>query len=248
MDNFKNKGVRIISKASWTASVSGDKVKIDVESGDKKETLETNKLLFAAGNIGNTNGLGLENTKVKTDKNGFVIADDSFRTDDPLIYAIGDVKCGHCNASKAFREGASLAEILAGKTGFPEYTVMPYTVSSDPEIASAGMSEQEAKKGGIEVLIARSPFIANGKAVSIGKTEGFVKVVAEKQTHRILGFHIVGPHAFDIIDEALLAIEMGARLEDVSLTVHPHPALCEALKEACTMALGVSVNNIEKSH
>lgn len=247
MEAFKNKGVRIIPRASWTATVSGDKVKIDIDAGDKKETLETNKLLFASGNRGNTDRLGLENTRVKTDKNGFVIAGDSFQTDDPSIYAIGDVKCGHCNASKAFREGASLAEILAGKTGLPDYTVMPYTVSSDPEIASAGMSEQDAKNGGIEVLVARSPFSANGKAVSIGKTEGFAKVVAEKQTHRILGFHIVGPHAFDIIDEALLAIEMGARLEDVSLTIHPHPALCEALKEACAMALGVSVNHMEKS-
>ena len=180
METFKNKGVRVISKASWTASVSGDKVKIDIDSEDKKETIETNKLLVAAGNVGNTDRLGLENTKVKTDKNGLVIADDSFRTDDPSIYVIGDVKCGHCNASKAFREGASLAEILAGRTGFPEYTVMPYTVSSNPEIASAGMSEHEAKNGGIDVIVARSPFSANGKAVSIGKTEGFVKVVAEK--------------------------------------------------------------------
>ncbi|HEY3423074.1 MAG TPA: dihydrolipoyl dehydrogenase [Methanocellaceae archaeon] len=246
METFKRKGVRVVSNASWTASVSGDRVKIDIDSGGKKETLETKILLVAAGNAGNTDRLGLENTRVKTDKNGFVIADDSFLTGDPSIYAIGDVKCGHCNASKAFREGASIAEVLAGRTGLPEYTVMPYTVSSDPEIASAGMSEHEAKNVGIDVLVARSPFIANGKAVSIGKTEGFVKVVAERSTHRILGFHIVGPRAFDIIDEALLAIEMGARLEDVSLTIHPHPALCETLKEACAMALGVSVNNIEK--
>ena len=248
MEAFKNKGVRVVPKASWTASVSGDKVKIDIDSENKKETIETNKLLVAAGNVGNTDRLGLENTKVKTDKNGLVIADDNFRTDDPSIYVIGDVKCGHCNASKAFREGASLAEILAGRTGFPEYMVMPYTVSSNPEIASAGMSEHEAKNGGIDVIVARSPFSANGKAVSIGKTEGFVKVVAERSTHRILGIHIVGPRAFDIIDEALLAIEMGARLEDVSLTIHPHPVLCEALREACAMALGTSVNNIGKLH
>ncbi len=246
MEALKNKGVRVISNASWTASVSGDKVKIDIDSGNKKETLETSKLLIAAGNMGNTDRLGLENTKVKTDKNGFVIADDSFLTGDPSIYVIGDVKCGHCNASKAFRDGASLAEILAGKAELPEYIVMPYTVSSNPEIASAGMSEQEAKNGVVDVIVARSHFSANGKAVSIGKTEGFVKVVAERSTHRILGFHIVGPRAFDIIDEALLAIEMGARLEDVSLTIHPHPALCEALREACAMALGVSANNIGK--
>ncbi len=248
MEALKSNGVRVISNASWTASVSGDKVKIDIDSGNKKETLETSRLLIAAGNVGNTDRLGLENTKVKTDTNGFVIADDSFLTDDPSIYVIGDVKCGHCNASKAFRDGASLAEILAGRVGLPEYIAMPYTVSSNPEIASAGMSEQEAKKGGIDVIVARHPFSANGKAVSIGKTEGFVKVVAERATHRILGFHIVGPRAFDIIDEALLAIEMGARLEDVSLTIHPHPALCEALREACAMALGTSVNIIGKVH
>jgi dihydrolipoamide dehydrogenase len=246
MDQFREKGVKVISRATWTVKKSADKVHVDVEHEGKKESFETAKLLVATGIKGNTESIGLENTKVKIDEKGYIVTDKEYRTDDPSIYAIGDIRGGYTNASKAFREGASLAEILAGKPGLPDFMVMPYTVSSDPEIASAGMSEEEAKKNGIDIIVATFPFSANGKAVSIGKTVGFVKVVAERSTHRILGFHIVGPRAFDTIDEALLAIEMGARLEDVALTVHPHPALCEALREACAMALGTSVNIIGK--
>lgn len=248
MDHFKNSGVKIVSGATWSVERSSDKIRISVESEGKKESFETVKLLVALGIMGNTASLGLENTGVKVDQRGFVATDQNYRTDDPAIYAIGDVRGGYTNASKAYREGTSLAEMLAGKPGLPDYTVMPYTVSTRPEIASAGMSEEEAKRNGIDMIVAKFPFSANGKAVSIGKPEGFVKVVAERSTHRILGFHAVGPHAFDIIDEALLAIEMGARLEDVTLTVHPHPALCEALREACAMALGMSGNIIGKMH
>jgi dihydrolipoamide dehydrogenase len=246
MDKFKEKGVKVISQATWKVEKSAERVCISVEHEGKSESLETTKLLVATGIKGNTENIGLENTKVKIDEKGYIVTNKEYLTDDPSIYAIGDIRGGYTNASKAFREGASIAEILAGKPGLPDFTVMPYTVSTDPEIASAGMSEEEAKKSGIDIMVATFPFSANGKAVSIGKTEGFVKVVAERATHRILGFHVIGPHAFDTIDEALLAIEMGARLEDVALTIHPHPALCEALREACAMALGTSVNIIGK--
>jgi dihydrolipoamide dehydrogenase len=152
----------------------------------------------------------------------------------------------HGNASTAYRQGQSLAEILAGKPRWPDYIVTPLTISTDPEIASAGFSEIKAKAAGIETIVGRFPFTANGKAVSLRKTSGFVKVIAEKSSHRILGIHAVGAEAFDILQEGVLAIEMGARLEDVTLTLHPHPSLCEAVREACADALGASTNILEK--
>jgi dihydrolipoyl dehydrogenase len=246
MKRFKEKGVAFYSTSSWTIKRSGDKVRIEFDAGGKKEAVETGKLVPAVGMLANTDGMGLENTGVKTRKDGFIVTGDKYRTDDPSIYAIGDV-CGmHGNATTAFRQGRSLADILAGKTGAPEYVAMPLTLSTDPDIASAGFTEARAKEAGVEALVGRFPFTANGKAVSIGRTDGFVKVVAEKSSHRILGIHAVGPGAFDISQEGVLAIEMGARLEDVVLTLHPHPTLCEAVREACADALGESTSIMKK--
>ncbi len=246
VDKLKAKGVKLYSTPSWSVKNSGDKVRIDFEHDGKKDAIETEKLVAAIGMLANTDGMGLEKTKVKTNNEGYVQTDDNFLTADPAIYAIGDVRSKHCNASKAFREGLSLAEILAGKPGFPDYTAVPQTISTDPEIASAGFSETDAKKAGIEIVTGKFPFTASGKAVYMGKADGFVKVVAEKSTHRILGIHIVGPGAFEILEEGVLAIEMGARLEDITLTLHPHPTLCEAVREACAVALGTSVNVVGK--
>ncbi len=242
MDKLKEKGVKLYSTPSWTVKSAGDKVRIEFEHDGKKDAVETGKLVPAIGMLANTDGLGLENTKVKLNKDGYIQADDNFHTADLAIYAIGDVKSKHCNASKAFREGLSLAEILVGKPGWPDYAATPQTVSTDPEIASAGLSETDAKSGGIEIITGKFPFTASGKAVYMGKTDGFVKAVAEKSSHRILGLHVVGPGAFEILEEGVLAIEMGARLEDITLTLHPHPTLCEAIREACAVALGTSAN------
>lgn len=246
MKRFEEKGVTIHSASSWTIKRSGDKAKIDFESGGKKETLETGKLIPDNGMVANTDSLGLENTGVKTGKDGFIVTGENYTTDDPSIYAIGDV-CGmHGNASTAYRQGQSLADILAGKPGLPDYIVTPLTISTDPEIASSGLSETKARSAGVETIVGRFPFSANGKAVSIGKAEGFVKVVAEKSSHRILGIHAVGPETFNISQEGVLAIETGARLEDIILTLHPHPTLCEAVREACADALGASTNIMER--
>jgi dihydrolipoamide dehydrogenase len=246
LQKFKEKGINVYSTPSWTVKKTMNKVNIDFEHDGKKDSIEADKLVVAIGYIANTDDLGLENTGVSVEKDGHVRTDDYYRTDDPAFYAIGDVRSRDCNASKAFREGISLAEILAGKPGWPDYTVMPQTISTDPEIGSAGFSETDAKKAGIDVITGRFPFTANGKAVSVGKTEGFVKVVAEKSSHRLLGIHIVGPDAFDILQEGVLAIEMGARLEDIVLTQHPHPTLCEAVREACAVALGESTGPADK--
>ncbi|MDI6896331.1 dihydrolipoyl dehydrogenase [Methanocella conradii] len=244
---FGEKGVKVFQASSWSVERMDDGLRVEFEHDGVKEQAETKTLVVAIGMLANTDGIGLENTRVKLDKDGFVIVDEDFRTDDPAFYAIGDVKCGHCNASIAFWEGLSLAGILAGKPGWPVYMAVPQTLSTDPEIASAGYTEEKAKEAGIEAIVGRFPFTASGKAVSMGRAEGFVKVVAEKSTHRILGVHVVGPGAFDILQEGVLAIEMGARLEDIMLTLHPHPTLCEAVKEACAAALRESTSIIEKS-
>lgn len=246
MRRFQDKGIAIRSASSWTVKRMGEIVQVELESAGKKEMLEAKKLVPDNGMMANTDGMGLENTAVKTRKNGFIVTGDNYQTNDPTIYAIGDV-CGmHGNASTAYRQGESLAGILAGKPGLPEPMVTPLTISTDPQIASAGFTEAKARDSGIDFIVGRFPFTANGKAVSIGKTSGFVKVVAEKSSHRILGMHAVGYEAFDILQEGVLAIEMGARLEDVVLTLHPHPTLCEAVREACADALGESTNIMEK--
>jgi len=247
MKKLGEKGVKVLNAASWSVERMGDRLRVEFEHDGGKGSVETGTLVAAAGMLANTDGMGLENTGVRLDEDGFVIVKDDFRTDDPAFYAIGDVKCGHCNASIAFREGMSLAGVLAGRPGWPGYMAVPQTLSTDPEIASAGYTEEKAKGAGIEAIVGRFPLTANGKAVSMGKAEGFVKVIAEKSTHRILGVHVVGPGAFDILQEGVLAIEMGAKLEDVMLTLHPHPTLCEAVKDACLAALGESTSIIEKS-
>jgi dihydrolipoamide dehydrogenase len=246
MEKFRAKGIKVYSTPSWAVTKSGDKMWVEFVRDGTEDSVETGKLIVAIGLLANTDGIGLENTGVKADKNGYILTDDNFHTDDQAFYAIGDVRGRHCNASKAFREGMSLAEILAGRPGWPEYEATPQTISTDPEIASAGFTEAKAREAGIEALVGRFPFTASGKAVSVGKTNGFVKVVAEKGSHRILGVHVVGPDAFDIAEEGVLAIEMGARLEDIVLTLHPHPTFCEAVREACAAALGESTNIVSK--
>ncbi len=245
IEKFKARGIRVYSTPSWAVKKAGDKVRVEFEREGKKDFIGADKLVAAIGLLANTDDIGLENTGIKVDERGYIRADDNFRTDDPAFYAIGDVRGKHCNATRAFREGISLADILTGKPGWPDYVAMPQTISTDPEIASAGFTEAKARDAGIDVLVGRFPFTASGKAVSIGKTDGFVKVVADKSTHRLLGAHVVGPDAFDILEEGVLAIELGARLEDIVLTLHPHPTLCEAIREACAAALGESTNIIK---
>lgn len=239
-DWFKEMGVRIYPNASWKVEILPDGVRVRFNSGGNEESVDAKKLIAGVGSIPNTEGLGLENTRVQVDDKGFVKVDSDLHTTDPSIYAIGDINGGLRNASRAFREGDYVARTLAGKPGLPEYQYIPFTISSEPEVASVGMSEIDVRSAGIDTLIGKISFAANGKAVSTGHATGFVKVLAERSTHRILGVHIIGPHASDIIDEALLAVEMGARLEDIILTIHPHPTLSEALQYACAMALGIS--------
>ena len=215
-------------------------VKIEVDG--KAETIVCDTVLVAVGMRPASKGLGLEQVGVKIDARGFIPTDKLGRTNIPTLYAVGDVSGAPLLAHKATKEGEIVAEVIAGLKSEKDWVTIPGAIFTDPEIASAGITADEAKAKGIEVITGKFPFAALGKAMALNETEGFVKVVADKKTKQILGVHIVGPEASTMIGEAALALEMAAFLEDVALTIHPHPTLGEALMEASAAALGHAIH------
>ncbi len=189
-------------------------------------------VLVAIGRVPFTEGLGLEEVGVKQDNRGRVIVDAHYATNVPGIYAIGDVIAGPMLAHKAEDEGMAAAEILAGQAGHVNYDVIPNVVYTFPEIASVGKSEDELKEAGVAYNAGKFPFTANGRAKANQQTDGFVKILADAKTDRVLGVHIVGSDAGNMIAEAAVAMEFGASAEDIARTCHAHPTLPEAVKEA----------------
>ena len=189
-------------------------------------------VLVAIGRVPFTEGLGLEAAGVKQDNRGRVIVDAHYATNVPGIYAIGDVIAGPMLAHKAEDEGMAAAEILAGQAGHVNYDVIPNVVYTFPEIASVGKSEDELKEAGVAYNAGKFPFTANGRAKANQQTDGFVKILADAKTDRVLGVHIVGSDAGNMIAEAAVAMEFGASAEDIARTCHAHPTLPEAVKEA----------------
>lgn len=210
------------------------------EKGEMKFVAE--KVLVAVGRQPNTEHLGLEKTQVQLDEKKFIKVDAKRKTTDPYIYAVGDITPGPMLAHKGFAEGKVAAEAIAGKPAAYEPQAVPVVFFADPEIASSGLTETEAAKKGYKVKVSRFPLTALGRAVSIGKSEGFVKVVSEEGTERILGMHFVAENASEMVGEVTLGIEMGFRLEDLAMSIHPHPTFSEALMEAAEVALGKSVH------
>jgi dihydrolipoamide dehydrogenase len=208
------------------------KVKVEPAAGGAAETLEADVVLVAIGRVPFTAGLGLETVGVKKDNRGRVIVDPHFQTNVPGIYAIGDVIAGPMLAHKAEEEGVAVAEILAGQAGHVNYDVIPNVVYTYPEIASVGKTEEELKAAGIAYNVGKFPFTANGRAKVNLTTEGFVKILADAKTDRVLGIHILGADAGNMIGEAAIAMEFGASSEDIARTCHAHPTLTEAIKEA----------------
>lgn len=206
---------------------------------------EFSHVLVAIGRQALTSGLGLEKIPLELDAKGFIPINDRCQTRITNLYAIGDVAGGMLLAHKASREGLVAASGIAGKADAFDNQV-PAVIFTDPEIAYVGLFEAEAKNRGIEVATGMFSFAANGRALSLNETEGFIKVVAEKSTQRVLGVQIVGPHASDLISEATLGIEMGALVEDFDLTIHPHPTLSEALHEAMESVLGMPIHRYQK--
>ena len=189
-------------------------------------------MLVAIGRVPYTEGLGLKEAGVALDERGRVAVDDHFQTNVPGIYAIGDVIRGPMLAHKAEDEGVAVAEILAGQAGHVNYDAIPNVVYTYPEVASVGKTEEELKAAGVAYNVGKFPFTANGRAKANQQTEGFVKILADAKTDRVLGVHIVGPDAGNMIAEAAIAMEFGASSEDIARTCHAHPTLTEAVKEA----------------
>jgi dihydrolipoamide dehydrogenase len=200
------------------------------------------QVLVAIGRRPNTDDLGLENTRVKVDDKGFILTGPDCRTEEPNIFAIGDAATGPMLAHKASREGKVAAEVIAKGDAAFDNRAIPAVVFTDPEIAWTGLTEREAEQQGLAVNIGRFPLSALGRARTLGRTDGLVKVIAEPDSGLILGVGIVGPMASELIAEATLAVEMGATLEDLMVTIHPHPTLSEALMEAAEVAAGEAVH------
>jgi len=224
---------------------SGKAMSVTVEGKGGEESIATDVVLVSVGRRPNSENLGLEKLGVTTER-GFVSVDDKLATNVPGIYAIGDLCGGMLLAHKASKEAEVVAEVIAGHNAAMDVRTIPAVVFTDPEVASSGMTEEEASAAGHELKVGKFPFAALGRAMSVNDTDGFAKVVADAQSNEILGWHIVGNGASDLISEGALALEMGAELYDMSLTVHPHPTLSEALMEASAAALGEAVHVINK--
>ena len=230
--NMQKVGVELILNSTISDVTIGDKVKAKINSQDKGVfDVEVDKVLVAVGVEPNSENLGLENTKVNID-GGFVVVDKQMKTTDPKIYAIGDVATEPMLAHKATREGKIAAEVIAGHDNKFTNTCVPFVIFSDPEIAIAGLTENQAMEKNYEINTGKFPFTALGRAHIENETEGFVKIIEDKSNGKVLGVVIVGSEASNLISEAALAVEKGLRTEDIINTIHPHPTLGESIMEA----------------
>ncbi|MCB2198296.1 dihydrolipoyl dehydrogenase [bacterium] len=231
------------SKVQEVKQGKGDNYDVTVETADgKTETLNFDRVLVSIGRKPNTDNIGLEHTDVEVGDRGLIVVNEEGRTSVKNIFAIGDVTPGPALAHKASREGKVVAEVIAKHPAAFDNRAIPAVVFTDPEISWTGITEREAKEKGITVNVGRFPLSALGRAKSLGQTDGFVKVISDPETHLILGVAIVGPSASELIAEGTLAIEMGATLEDLMSTIHPHPTLSESLMEAAEVAAGEPVH------
>ncbi len=221
--------------------------KVGAQLSDGKEIeVPADKVMVVVGRRPNSDQIGLETTGVKTDQGGFIQVNAQMQTNVSGIYAIGDIVGQPLLAHKASKQGTVAAEVIAGEASAADFKAIPGAIWTDPEIATVGLTETEAKKQGYEVIVGKFPFTALGRAVAVGETDGFIKVVADKKSEQILGVHMVGADVTDLISEATLAIEMGATLDDLALTVHPHPTLPEALMEATEAAKGKAIDILKQ--
>lgn len=245
---LEKSGVKVMygAKAKSQKKVK-DAYEMTVEVNGKEEVIKTDKILVTVGRRPNGDQANLKAAGIAVDERGFVKVDAQRRTNVANIFAIGDIAGQPMLAHKASHEGVLAAEVIKGYNRVYDAKTVPAVVFTDPEIAAAGMTEVEAKtKGFTDLKIAKFPFAANGRAVSMMETEGFVKMIADAKTNVLLGIHIVGPEASNLISEAVLAIEMGARIEDLALSIHPHPTLGETIMEAADATLGHAIHIIQK--
>lgn len=238
------KGARVLkqTKAERHEKNADGSVSVHVSTSGGSDRIDADVVLVAVGMKPRSRGIGLEELGVAIDPRGFVTTDATCRTNVEGVYAIGDVSGAPMLAHKASKEGEVCAEVLAGKAAAKDWASVPGIVFTEPEIATAGMTEDAARQAGIDVKVGKFPFAALGRAMSLRETDGFVKVVTDKASGRVVGVHIVGPSASDLISEAALALELVATAEDLALTIHPHPTLGEAMMEAAAHSLGHAIH------
>jgi len=215
---------------------SGVSLTIEPAKGGEKQTLTADVMLVSIGRKPYTDNLGLESVGVKKDERGRIVVDEHLSTGVEGVWGIGDVITGPMLAHKAEEEGIAVVETIAGKKGHVNYNAIPSVIYTNPEVANVGFSEEELKQKGIAYKVGKFPFLANSRARTNDEAEGFVKVLADKETDKVYGIHIIGPNAGEQIAEAVLALEYGASAEDIARTCHAHPTLSEAVKEAALMA------------
>ncbi|MFB6166761.1 MAG: dihydrolipoyl dehydrogenase [Candidatus Nanohaloarchaea archaeon] len=223
--------------AAESVEVDDGSAVVEADGGE----FEAGKVLVAVGRKPNSEGVGLEEAGIETDEDGFVETDERLRTSNGSVYAVGDVEGEPMLAHKGYQDGKVAAEVVAGEPAAADFTV-PAVVYTDPEIATVGMTVEEAGENGFDAVTGRFSFGASGRAMTLDDEQGFVKAVVDEESEALLGVHIVGPRASEMIPEATLAVEMGAVVEDIAGTVHPHPTLSEALKEAVEDAVGEAVH------
>lgn len=232
---LKKQGMEFLLSTKVTgADVKGKNVTVHFESvaDGKKGSLQGDKILVAVGRKPFTDGVGLEKMGVKMNDRGQIVVGEHYQTSTPGIYAVGDATPGAMLAHKAEEEGVALAELLAGHSGHVNYKTVPWVIYTWPEVAGVGYSEEELKAKAIEYNAGSFPFSANARAKAIGMTEGRVKILADKKTDEVLGVHIVGPRASEMIAEAVVAMEFNASSEDIARSFHAHPTLAEVMREA----------------
>ncbi|MBI4524061.1 MAG: dihydrolipoyl dehydrogenase [Deltaproteobacteria bacterium] len=239
------KEVRLNVKVLKMAT-SGKQIKVSVETdGQQREELY-DRVLVSVGRVPNYRHLGLENTKVTTDENGFIKCDPQQQTTDPAIYAIGDVNGGPLLAHRASKEARIAVEAITGESNAPEHIVTPAVVFTDPEVAWCGLTETEAKEKGTKIEVARFPWSASGRAMTLDRTDGVTKLILEPETERVLGVGITGYGAGELISEGVLAVEMGATAKDIAECIHPHPTLSETLMECAEMFYGTATHAMSR--
>jgi dihydrolipoamide dehydrogenase len=235
--------IQLASKVtSVKTSAKGATVAVEPVKGGKAETLKADVVLVATGRAPYTQGLGLDEAGIKLDDKGRIAVGKRYETSLEGVYAIGDVIRGPMLAHKAQEEGLALAEILAGQAGHVNYGAIASVVYTEPEIAGLGMTEEDLKAAGIEYRAGKFPFLANGRAKSNQTTDGFVKVLADAATDRVLGVHVLGPQAGELIHEAAVLMEFGGSAEDLARTCHAHPTFSEAVKEAALAVAGRAIH------
>lgn len=239
------KEIRLKARVNKMSTV-GKQIKVEMEFDGKKVEELYDRVLVSVGRAANSADLGLENTKVVLDEKGFIKVNPKQQTDDPHIYAIGDIAGGILLAHKAHKEGRIAVEVINGEDSINEHIVMPAVVFTDPELAWCGLTEAEAKARGIKYEVSKFPWAASGRALSFDRTDGVTKMLIDPDSERVLGVGICGAGAGELIAEAVLAMEMGATAEDIALTVHPHPTLSETLMECAEAFYGHATHTIAK--